>query len=136
MGLLRQEITNRGVQGGIPNPPDDATKIENLDPIVLLEIQAAFGHLIATNANLVALVNNLGPVLFATLLFTAMEEYRITDDGEGVEPTKDVFEAEAAAIGMVRSVAAAMGSLTGDVTIEPTDREVNGDTEVVGVGAA
>lgn len=111
-----------------PTPSD--TPIQTLDPVTLLEIQAVFGELVHENPRLVKLVNNLAPVLFATLLFTALQEYRESDDGESVEPTKSALEAEQACIGMVRSVAAAFGTLEGDLTIEPSNQEIDQDTEI------
>lgn len=131
MALLKQELTNRGVQGGLPNPPNEDTTIQDLDPIALLEIQAAFGQLLMEHRKLTTFVNNLGPVLFATVLFTCMEDYQVDpNDLDSVIPTKDVFAAEAAAIGMIRSVASAFGTLYGDVAVEPSDQEIDADTDI------
>lgn len=132
MALLKQELTNRGIEGGIPNPPDQDTEVQEFDPAVLLEIQAAFGSLLLEHPRLTAFVNNLGPVLFATALFTCMEDYQVDpNDEDSVVPTRDVFEAEARAIGFIRGVAAAMGKLDGDITVEPSDAEVDDDTDLV-----
>lgn len=131
MALLKQEIANRGIQGGVQAPDEDMT-IQELDPMVLLEIQAAFGQLLMEHPRLTSFVNNLGPLLFATALFTAMEDYQVDpNDEDMVVPTKDIFEAESAAIGMIRSVAAAMGKLSGEVSVTPSDAEIDADTDVI-----
>ncbi len=130
MALLKQEIANRGIQGGVQAPDEDMT-IQELDPMVLLEVQAAFGQLLMEHPRMTSFVNNLGPLLFATALFTAMEDYQVDpNDEDMVVPTKDIFEAESAAIGMIRSVAAAMGKLSGEVSITPSDAEIDADTEI------
>jgi hypothetical protein len=129
MATLKEEISNRGIQGGVPNPNEEV-EIQSLDPEALLEMQAVFGMLIQSNPQLVGLVNATAPVLFATMLFTVMEQYRVTDDGEGVEPTVGVDEATNAAIGMIRSVAAAMAKLSGEIAVEPSDAEVEADTDI------
>lgn len=132
MALLKQEITNRGIEGSMPSPSE--TPIQELDPIALLEIQAGFGQLLMEHPRLMAYVNRLGPVLFATCLFSCMEAYEVNPDNEDeVIPTRDIFEAEAEAIGMIRSVATAMGKLSGDVAVEPSDAEVDADTDITGV---
>lgn len=134
MPLLKQEITTRGIQGGVNNPDEDMV-VHDLDPMVLLEMQAAFGSMLYAHPQLTRLINNLGPVLFATLLFTAMEEYQVDpNDADMVAPTKDIFEAESAAIGMIRSVASAMGKLSGEVTVTPSDQEIDQDTNIISVG--
>lgn len=129
MPTLRQEISTRGIQGDIPAPNDETT-IQDLDPIALLELQAMFGELVHESPRLVRLINNTAPILFATLLFTAAQAYEVTEDGEGVEPSVDILTAENEAIGHIRSVAAAIGKLSGEITVEPSDAEVDADTEL------
>lgn len=113
------------------NLPNEETAIQDLDPVALLELQAMFGQLLITaDPRLVQLVNRTAPVLFATLAFTCAQEYRETEDGEGVEPTVDPITAGQSAIGMIHSVVAAFGKLDGSVTVEPSDAEIDADTEL------
>lgn len=129
MALLKQELATRGVVGGIPAPAD--APIEELDAEDLLHLQAAFGALVMENPRLTQLVNRFGPVVFATGLFTCMEAYEVDSaDPDDVVPTRDVFEAESAAIGLVRSVAAAFGKLYGTVSVDPTEAEIDADTTI------
>ncbi len=106
------------------------TVLESYDPQVLLELQAAFGMLIQNNPDLVRLVNGTAPVLFATMLFSASADYRITDDGEGVEAQRNALEALEHAKGYLESVAHAFGVAEGTITVEPSDSEVDEDTEL------
>ncbi len=106
------------------------TVLENYDPQVLLELQMAFGMLIQNNPQLVHLVNNTAPVLFATMLFTAASDYRISEDGESVESQRSALEALEVAKGHLESVAHAFGVAEGSITVEPTDSEVDEDTEI------
>lgn len=134
MALLKQEIQSRGIQGGIPNP-DEETTIRELDPQALLELQAVFTQLLVTESpRLTQLVNQTAPVLFATLLFMACQEFaEDPEDDEVVIATKDALEAEAGAIGLIRSVAAAFGKAEGTITVEPSDAEIDADTELAPV---
>lgn len=112
--------------------PND-TPIQTLNPGYLMELQAAFGALIMRDPDMVRLINNNAPVLFATALFTAMSDFQVSDDGESVEAKNSALEAEREAIGMIRSVAAAFGVAEGDLTIEPSDSTVDADTEIEAV---
>ena len=113
------------------NDPVPNIKIQTYDPMVLLQAQAMFGQHVLANPELTRLVNAYGPVLFATLLFTTCEDYR-TDEADPtmLVPGRSVTEAEAAAIGVLRGVASAMGLIDGDITIEPTNAEVEEDTDI------
>ncbi len=106
------------------------TVLENYNPVTLLELQAAFGMLIQNNPSLVQLVNATAPVLFATMLFSAASDYRVTEDGEGVEAQRNALEALEHARGYLESVAHAFGTAEGSITVEPTDSEVDQDTEI------
>lgn len=126
MTLLRQEFD--ATQSDAVLPPEHT--IQDLDPIALLEIQAMFGELLTESPRLTQFVNALGPCLFATLLFTASQEYEISDDGESVTPKSSNLEAENAAIGLIKSVTAAFNKLDGEVGVDPTDQEIEDDTEI------
>lgn len=105
-------------------------EIQELDPMALLEIQAMFGELVMTNPRLTQFINQLGPVLFGALMFTMCQEYVVTPDGEGVEPSKSNLEAEAAAISLLRSIVAAFNKLDDEVAVDPSDAEIDADTEI------
>ncbi len=109
------------------------TVIESYDPQTLLELQMAFGMLIQNSPSLVQLVNSTAPVLFATMLFTAASDYRITADGEGVEAHRSVLEALEVARGHLESVASAFGMESGEITVSPSDGEVEADTDLIPV---
>lgn len=109
------------------------TVLENYDPATLLELQMAFGILIQDKPQLVQLVNSTAPVLFATMLFTAASDYRITEDGEGVEAHRSALEALDVARGHLESVAQAFGKADGDITVEPSEGEIDQDTEITPV---
>lgn len=109
------------------------TVIENYNPNTLLELQMVFGMLIQNNPSLVNLVNNTAPVLFATMLFTAASDYRVTEDGESVEAHRSVLEALEVARGHLESVAQAFGQESGEITVSPSDGEVDQDTEILPV---
>jgi len=111
----------------------DTPVLENYDPQVLMELQMAFGMLIQSNPQLVKLVNSTAPVLFATMLFTASSDYRISEDGETVEANRNVLEALEHARGHLESVAQAFGRESGDITVEPSDSEIDEDTEITPV---
>lgn len=106
------------------------TVLESYDPVTLLELQAAFGMLIQNNPSLVQLVNATAPVLFATMLFSASSDYRVTEDGEGVEAQLNAMEALEVARGHLESVAQAFGIAEGSIAVEPSDSEVDQDTEI------
>lgn len=106
------------------------TVLENYDPNTLMELQMAFGMLIQNNPSLVQLVNGTAPVLFATMLFTASSDYRVSADGETVEASRSVLEALEVARGHLESVAQAFGKESGEITISPSDSEVDADTEI------
>lgn len=106
------------------------TVLENYDPNTLLELQMAFGMLIQNNPSLVQLVNATAPVLFATMLFTAASDYRVTEDGEGVEAHRSALEALDVARGHLESVANAFGRESGEITVSPSDSEIDQDTEI------
>lgn len=132
MALLKEEITNRGIEGTFPSPNDE-TPIQDLDPVALLELQSMFGELIHESPRLVQLVNRTAPALFAMLLFTTGLDFQVSEDGEEIVATRNTFEAEQEAIGMVRSVAAAWGKMEGEVSVDPSDAEVDEDTDLVAV---
>ena len=129
MTLLRTEFANTETNAVLP--PTHA--IQDLDPIALLEIQAMFGELITESPRLIQFVNALGPVLFATLLFTASQDYEISDDGETVTPRLSNLEAESDAIGLIKSVTAAFNKLDGEVAVDPSDQEIEDDTDITPV---
>lgn len=104
--------------------------IQDLDPIALLEIQAMFGELVMESSRLTQFINQLGPVLFGTLMFTMCQDFVVTADGEGVEPTKSNLEAEQEAIGLLKSITAAMNKLDGEVCVTPSDHEIDTDTDI------
>jgi hypothetical protein len=106
------------------------TILESYDPVTLLELQASFGMLIQNNPSMVQLVNATAPVLVATMLFSASSDYRVTEDGEGVEAQRNALEALEVAKGYLESVANAFGVAEGSITVEPSDREVDEDTEL------
>ena len=106
------------------------TLLEKYDPNTLLELQMAFGTLIQNNPSLVRLVNGTAPVLFATMLFTAASDYRISEDGETVEAQRSALEALEVARGHLESVAWAFGGESGEITVSPSDSEVDADTEI------
>lgn len=106
------------------------TVLETYNPNTLMELQMAFGMLIQNNPSLVQLVNATAPVLFATMLFTASSDYRISEDGETVEANRSVLEALDVARGHLESVAQAFGQESGEITISPSDGEVDQDTEI------
>lgn len=108
----------------------NAHTVQDLDPIALLEIQAMFGELVMESPRLTRFINQLGPVLFGTLLFTMCQEYIITEDGESVVPSKSNLEAEHDAIGFIKSITAAMNKLDGEVLVEPSAGEIDQDTEI------
>lgn len=112
--------------------PND-TPIQTLNPGYLMELQAAFGSLIMRDPDMVRLINNNAPVLFATALFTAFSDFQISDDGESVEAKNSALEAEQLAIGMLRSVASAFAVAENDLTIEPSDAAVDEDTEIAAI---
>lgn len=112
------------------NTDIDTHVVQNLDPIALLEIQAVFGELVTESPRLTQFINQLGPVLFGMLLFTMCQDYVITDDGESVTPTKSNIEAGDEAIGMVKSIVAAMNKLDGEVAVSPSDQEIDADTDI------
>lgn len=111
-----------------PTPND--TPIQTLDANYLLELQAAFGALVLRDPELTRFLNSYAPLIFATGLFTSQQEFRITEDGEAVEPTRSAVEAEEASIGWIRSVSTAFGQYDDSITVEPSDSEVDADTEI------
>lgn len=130
MGDTLKTIAARGIETG-PDTQMPDVEIPEFDPRELLEMQAVFGHLVHSNPQINSLINATGPTLFAALLFTICEEYEIdpTDD-ESVIATKSVVEAESKAIGLLRGVANAMGKLEGELTTEPSEAEVDADTDI------
>jgi hypothetical protein len=134
MPTLRKIITEQGGVDPTANNTINEVSVPLLNPMDLLGLQAAFGQLITGNPELCALVNKYGPILFATTLFTLCEAYDVDpNDPESVIPTKSATEAENEAIGWIRGVASAMGMLSEDITNEPTDAEVDADTDIEAV---
>lgn len=115
-----------------PVVPD--VEVPEFDPMLLLAAQTQFAGLVAGSPELTRLINGFGPALFATALFTFCEEYVIDEDHpDGMVATKSAVEAESAAIGILRGVANAMGKLNDDLTSEPSDAEIDEDTEITPV---
>lgn len=128
MPTLRKIIADEGID---PTAQINEVAIPSLNPMDLLQIQSAFGTLIAGHPQLCALVNKYGPLIFATALFTFCEEYQPDPtDGDTLVPSKSATEAENDAIGWIRGVASAMGMLSDDITLEPTEAEVEDDTDI------
>lgn len=133
MPLLREEITNRGVEGSIP-APDDETVIPTTDAQTVTTLVSLFGAEVTKNPNLVKLVNAYGPILFASLLFTLAEDYDVNPENEDeLVPNASWQEAETKCIGMIRAVAGAMGEFYGDLTRDVSDAEIDEDTEITPV---
>lgn len=111
---------------------NEGIEIPNIDPGHVMTVQAVFGKLVAGNPELLKLINQHGPVLFAGVLFSFAEEWKIDENApDGALPTKSVVEAEERAISWVRGVASAMGKFyEGELSLEPSDSEIEADTEI------
>lgn len=133
MPLLREEITNRGVEGSIP-APNDEVEIPTTDAETISTLVSLFGQHTIGNPQLARLCNAYGPLLFASLLFTLAEDYDLDpEDDTKLIPKASVLEAEEKCIGMIRAVASAMGEYYGDITRSPSEAEIDADTDMVPV---
>lgn len=104
------------------------------NPIQLLELQAVFGRLVQSSPELTRFLNQFGPVVLATGLFTFCEDYR----EDPADPTQliqgnSALEAEAKAIGILRGVASAFAAFEDEVAVEPSESEIDEDTEITPV---
>jgi len=111
--------------------PNEEVVIPEYDPQDLMAAQAIFGQAISTKPEILRIINAYGPALFAAVLFTMREDYQVDpSDPDALTPAKGILEAESAAIGVIRGVAQAMGRLADELSVVPTDSEVDADTDI------
>jgi hypothetical protein len=113
---------------------NEGVVVYNLNPDDVMTIQAVFGAEVSKNPKIQDIINHGGPVLFASVLFSMCEEWKIDESNPlGAIQTKSVVEAEELAIGWVRSVAQAMSKYyeDGEISLSPTDSEIDEDTSLI-----
>ena len=116
------------------NTHSDTVEIPELDAESINMAVSLFGVICNTNPQLAGLMNHFGPMLCAALLYTYSEGYDIDPaDSENLIATRSTTEAESHAIGWVRAVATANGLANGDLSVSPSDAEVEADTDITPV---
>lgn len=106
---------------------DNEITIPQYSPSDVLMAQAMFGQLVSTQPDILRLINTFGPMLFAGVLFSLCEDYRIDpNDADNITPARSNLEAENAAIGVIRGVARAMSQ----DSLDTLDEEVDTDTGI------
>lgn len=116
------------------NTHTDTPVIPELDLESVDTMVAIFGVICNTNPNLATLMNRFGPALCAALLYTYSQDFEVDpNDDTNLIPTKSPLEAEAQAIGWVRAVASAHAIQSEDLSVSPSDGEIDTDTEITPV---
>ena len=116
------------------NTHTDTPSIPQLDLESVDTAVALFGTLCNTHPQLASLMNHFGPMMCAALLYTYSQDFEVDPaDDTNLIPTKSPLEAEAQAIGWIRAVTAAHAIESEDLSVSPSDGEIDSDTEITPV---